>query len=125
MHMTQIQADDDAAAIFSAAIEGMKDKKGQRIVSLDFTSTPNAICDYFVICHGATRVQTEAIAEGVEDSVRTLTGSKPWNREGFENSEWILLDYVNVVVHVFRDEVRDFYQLEKLWADAGLVEHGS
>lgn len=123
--MAQRQTDDDAGAILQAVIEGMQEKKGMSIVSLDFKETPNAVCDYFVICHGKSRVQVDAIADGVEDSVRNTTGSKPWNREGVENAEWILLDYVNVVVHIFQDKIRDFYQLEKLWADAGLKEYVS
>lgn len=123
--MEKTQANDDAGAILEAVIEGMQDKKGQSIVSLDFRETPNAVSEYFAICHGTSRVQVEAIAEGVEKKVREITGSKPWNREGQENAEWILLDYVNVVVHVFRDAVRDFYQLEKLWADAGYKEYST
>jgi ribosome-associated protein len=103
----------------------MQEKKGRAIVSLNFSKMPNALCDYFVICHGMSRVQVDAIAEGVEDSVRNKTGAKPWNREGAENAEWILLDYVNVVVHVFQDSVRDFYNLEKLWADADHQEYRS
>jgi ribosome-associated protein len=123
--MIQKQVLDEADAILSAVVEGMQEKKGRAIVSLEFSEMPKALCDYFVICHGVSRVQAEAIAEGVEDRVRSVTGAKPWNREGFENAEWILLDYVNVVVHIFQQNVRDFYQLEKLWADAPSREYAS
>jgi ribosome-associated protein len=121
----QRTTDDDAQAIKEAVIEGMQDKKGGHIVSLDFRAIPNALCRFFVICHGTSRVQVEAIAEGVEAKVRNDAGARPWNREGFENAEWILLDYVNVVVHIFQDKVRDFYRLEKLWADAESQEYSA
>ena len=117
--------DEDAQAIMEAVVAGMQDKKGGQIVSLDFKEIPNALCRYFVICHGTSRVQVEALADGVENKVRTGAGANPWNREGFENAEWILLDYVNVVVHIFQEKVRDFYKLEKLWADAGYQEYPS
>jgi len=79
---------------------------------------PNAVSRYFVICHGTSRTQVEAIADSVENLVRKANGSKPWHKEGYENAEWILLDYVDVVVHIFQDQTRSFYKLEELWADA-------
>lgn len=123
--MKKTPANDDSMAILNAVIEGMQDKKGLNIISLDFRETSNAISDFFAICHGTSRVQVEALAEGIEEKVRETAGAKPWNREGQENAEWILLDYVNVVVHIFKDDVRDFYQLEKLWADAGYKEYAT
>ena len=103
--------------------EGLADKKGVNIVILDFKDVDNAVTDYFVICHGTSRPQVEALAESVREKVGKKLGIKPWHHEGFENAEWILLDYVDVVVHIFRQEAREFYQLEKLWGDAGISHY--
>lgn len=108
----------------SIIIEAIQEKKGQDIISLNLRDIENAVTDYFVICHGTSRPQVEAIAESVMDAVDKKTGDDPWHKEGTENAEWILLDYVDVVVHIFRDNTRGFYQLEKLWADAK-VEHAA
>lgn len=104
-------------------ISGIQKKKGKGIVSLGFAGIPNAICDYFVICHGNSRVQTEAIAEGIQEEVKTTLEIRPWNKEGLENAEWILLDYFDVVVHIFQEPVRTFYHLEGLWADTDRKEY--
>ena len=96
----------------------MQEKKGEEIVSLDLRNLKNAVADYFVICHATSRPQIEAIARSVEEVVQRNNNDKPYHREGFENAEWILLDYVNVVVHIFNHEKRDFYGIERLWADA-------
>jgi ribosome-associated protein len=99
-------------------IKGIQDKKGKDIVQMDLTNVKNAICDSFIICHGTSRVQVEALANAIEAEVTKAVGVKPSHREGFENAEWILLDYFNVVVHVFQENIRGFYKLENLWADA-------
>ncbi|MCF8218095.1 MAG: ribosome silencing factor [Bacteroidales bacterium] len=99
-------------------IEGIQDKKGKNIVTLNMKKLDNAVCDYFVICHGSSKVQVEAIADYVEETVRERANSKPFHIEGRENAEWILLDYFDVVVHVFVENMRSFYQLEDVWADA-------
>jgi ribosome-associated protein len=104
-------------------VKGMEDKKGKNIQLLDLREVNNAISDFFVVCHGNSRPQVEAIADGVREAVGKKLGMKPWHAEGFENAEWILLDYVDVVVHIFKQESRDFYQLEKLWADAKITQH--
>jgi ribosome-associated protein len=101
-------------------VNGMQEKKGKEIVSLDLRNLKNAVADYFVICHADSRPQIEAIARSVEDVVQRATNEKPYHREGFENAEWILLDYVDVVVHIFHNEKRDFYGIERLWADADI-----
>ncbi|MBN3035214.1 MAG: ribosome silencing factor [Bacteroidales bacterium] len=98
--------------------QGMADKKAEKIVSLNLSKIPAAVCNYFVICQGNNRNQVEAIAESVEAKVQKALGAKPWHREGFENAEWILLDYVDVVAHIFMDRTRSFYHLEDLWADS-------
>lgn len=106
-------------------VSGMEDKKAKDIVIMDLQDIEHAITNYFVICHGTSRPQLEAIADGVIDRTLGKFGAKPWHREGFENAEWILLDYIDVVVHIFRDDRRSFYQLEKLWADAVVTRHES
>jgi ribosome-associated protein len=105
-----------------AIIEGIKNKKGEDIILMGMKNIPNAVADYFIICHGNNTPQVQAIAESVMESADKLTGEDPWHKEGLQNAEWILLDYVNVVVHIFREDTRKFYQLEKLWADAEIRE---
>lgn len=106
-------------------VNGIQEIKGKEIKSLNLMNIPNAVSNYFVVCHGTSKIQVEAIAESVEKVVRINTGQKPWNKEGFENAEWILLDYVDVVVHIFQEERRTFYNIENLWADAKIVEYES
>lgn len=103
-------------------IEGIQNRKGLEITKLDMRSLDNSITDFFVICHGTSDRQVEAIAESVEDEVRKQTGEKPVHREGYSNAEWILLDFVDVIVHVFKRETRELYALEDLWADAAIEE---
>jgi ribosome-associated protein len=104
-------------------VQGMEDKKAKNIMILDLNDIEHAVTDFFVICHGSSKPQLEAIADSImEKTVRKLK-VKPWHKEGFENAEWILLDYVDVVVHIFREDRREFYQLEKLWADASITYH--
>jgi ribosome-associated protein len=99
-------------------VKGMQEKLGSDIVKLNLSGIPNSITDYFVICHGASRSQVDAIADSVQFEVKNAIGALPSHKEGFENCEWILLDYFDVVVHIFQTEARGFFQLEKLWADA-------
>jgi ribosome-associated protein len=99
-------------------IKGIQDKKGKNITSLNLKNIEHAVTDYFIVCHGTSNTQVQAIAESIEDEVRKAIGIKPWHREGMQNAEWILLDYIDVVVHVFQEETRNFYQIESLWADA-------
>lgn len=99
-------------------IKGIEDKKGLEIVCLDLSTFNIAVCDYFIICHGTSSTHVRAIADSVEDFVKKNTGINPSRREGLTNLEWILLDYLDVVVHVFQEEFREHYKLEDLWADA-------
>lgn len=99
-------------------IEAIREKKGKEIVTINFKGTDNALTDYFVICHGTSTAQVEAIADNIPDYVRKKAGIKPWHSEGLQNAEWVLLDYIDVVVHVFLDTSRSFYKIENLWADA-------
>jgi len=102
-------------------IAGMQDKKAQDIVVMNLRNVKNAMADYFVLCSGTSDTQLDAIADAVEDMVRKQGAQWPWHKEGKENREWILLDYVDVVAHVFKRDKRDFFDLEGLWGDAELV----
>lgn len=104
--------------VLQTVVQTMLEKKGIDIISLNLKKIHAAITDYFVICHGTSRTQVDAIASHILEEVNLKCGQKPYNKEGFENAEWILIDYVDVVVHVFLDTTRSFYQLERLWADA-------
>lgn len=115
----KIEAPDMLADV---VVHGMQERKALDIVKLDLQKVPNSITDYFIICHGTSRSQVEAIAESVEGEVKKAVGLNPWHKEGHENAEWILLDYFDVVVHIFLEESRNFYKLEKLWADAERTE---
>lgn len=101
-------------------VAAMQDKKALEITTLNLNGLDNAVCDYFVICHGSSDRQVNAIAKSVDKFVKEHMGEDPWHAEGYTNSEWILLDYVNVVVHIFQAEKREFYNIERLWADADI-----
>ena len=104
------------------AIDGIRDKKGKEILSFDLRSINTTIADFFVVCHAESTTQVEAIARSVEEYIYKLRGEYPWHSEGTVNSEWILLDYVSMVVHIFREDRRRFYNLERLWADAEVLK---
>jgi ribosome-associated protein len=120
--MSKKPTDKESTKLVDTVVKGIQEKKGNEIVVIDLRDIHNSVCDYFVICHGDSSTQVKAIADFVEDETRKEIGDKPWHTEGQDNSEWILLDYVNVVVHVFHREAREFYSLEKLWADAPIQE---
>jgi ribosome-associated protein len=101
-----------------AVVEGIQEKKGTNITILDLRNIENMIAEYFVICDGESNVHVDALSDSIEEIVRKNAGEKPFHVEGKQNAEWILLDYLNVVVHVFQRSVRRFYDLEDLWADA-------
>lgn len=101
-----------------AIIQGIADKKGKNIVCLNMIKVSGSICDYFVICEGDSSIQVNTIARSVEETVLKTKGEQVYHHEGYKNGEWILLDYVDVVVHIFQPSYRKFYNLEGLWADA-------
>lgn len=107
-----------AGQIRDLVVRGMQEKKGQDIVIMDLRKVKNAICDYFVICSGTSDTQIDSISTSIEEEVYKVSRQDPWHREGNLNKEWILLDYVDVVVHVFKKDRREFYDLEQLWGDA-------
>lgn len=106
-------------------IDGIDDLKGEDIVSLDLTEIDEAVADYFVLCSVDVKVQVKAIADHVVQKVKEKTKETPWHIEGYENSEWVILDYFDIVVHIFIKDLREFYQLEDLWHDAKLKEYSS
>ena len=99
-------------------VEGMQKNKANDIVVLDLREIGSAVCDFFVICSGDSSTQVDGITDNVIKHTRTELAEKPWSIEGKNNSEWVLMDYVNVVAHVFYKETRAFFDLEELWADA-------
>ena len=99
-------------------ISGMQEKKAKEIVSVDLRNIRNAVADFFVICHADSKTHVEAIADSIEEYVEKHSGEVPQHTEGEANAEWILLDYFNVIAHVFLHEKRDFFGIERLWADA-------
>ena len=101
--------------------EGIQEKKGQKIVIADLTDIEDTICNYLVICQGNSPTQVSVIADSIREYVREETGNKPSAIDGYRNAQWIAMDYSDVLVHVFLPEVRDFYNLENLWADAKLT----
>ncbi len=108
--------------LIESVVTAMTNTKAKNPVILDFSGMKGAVCDAFVICHGSSRTQTEAIADHVIEEVKKQTGQNPWHKEGFENAEWILIDYSDVVIHIFQEERRRFYNIEQLWADAPLTK---
>ena len=98
----------------------MQENKAKEIVSLSLKEIESAVCDYFIICHGTSNTHISAIADSIINETLTTLDDKPFNKEGLGNGEWVLLDYGNVVVHIFQRETRDFYNIEKLWGDANI-----
>ena len=113
---------DSSEQLVNAVVSGIQEKKGGNITVLDLRKIENMIAEYFVICEGESNIHVDAVSDAVEEIVRRDAGEKPFHVEGKENAQWILLDYMNVVVHVFQKPVRRFYSLEELWADAGRTD---
>ena len=109
--------------IFKAIISAIQEKKGESIVSLDLRKIPEAVADFFIICQASNPTQLKAIADFIEEDVKDKCGEPPYKHEGKQAQQWILIDYVNVVVHVMLPEPRKFYGLEEMWSDASVTEH--
>ena len=114
----KIKAVSPSKVLAEVVVKGMQEVKGHEIRLLDLTKIKGAVCDYFVVCHGDSNTQVEAIARSIEKQTGKELKEKPWHIEGKENAEWVLLDYVDVVAHIFYREAREFYNIEGLWADA-------
>jgi ribosome-associated protein len=108
---------EQTSSLLDAIVAGMQDKKGKNITIIDLAGLENRVCDYFVICDADSNTHVNAIANTLEEFVIKKTGEKPYHSEGYQNSEWILVDYVNIVAHIFMRETREFYNIEGLWAD--------
>ena len=120
--MSKQQSDTDSKRLCDTIVEGMQENKANDIVVLDLREIETAVCDFFVICSGESSTQVDGISSSVERHTLKELSEKPWRIEGKSQSEWILMDYINVVAHVFYKDTRTFYDLEDLWADAVRVD---
>ena len=114
--MTKKQTNPDQ--LITGILAGIEDVKGQNINILDLREIENAVCDYFIVCEGTSNTQVSAIVNSIQKKVSKDLKDKPWHIEGLDNAEWVLMDYVNVVVHVFQKHIREYYDIESLWGDA-------
>lgn len=115
--MAKIINEIESEKLCEVIVEGMQDNKAEDIVIIDLREVENSVTDFFVICSGNSPTQIEGIANSIVRLTRKQLREKPWHKEGKNNAQWILLDYVNVVVHIFYHELREYYELEDLWAD--------
>jgi ribosome-associated protein len=123
--MVKSKVINESAYISELAIHGMQEKKGNDLVRLDLRNINSSVADYFVICHADSATQVKAIANSVEEEIYKAVQQDPWRKEGLEYGEWILLDYVDVVIHIFRTDKREFYGVEDLWGDAEIKSYKS
>ncbi len=108
----------DSEQLGKAIIECIKEKKGLNIVNIDLTKTDNSVCDFFIITHADSDTQVRAIGKHIQESIKAKLRETPFHAEGYENAQWVLLDYSNIIVHIFQKDIRRYYKLEELWADA-------
>lgn len=111
-----------ADELITLILQGIEDVKGHDIILLDLREIENTVCDYFIICNGTSNTQVNAIVGSIQKTVSKAIKDKPWHIEGQDNAEWVLMDYVNVVVHIFQKHIREFYDIEGLWGDAKFTE---
>lgn len=109
--------------IIKTIIAAIQEKKGENIISLDLRKIKEAVADFFIVCEAGSQPQVRAIADNVEDRVNEKCDENPYHHEGYQKLHWVLIDYVNVVVHVMQSETRRFYKLEEMWSDAADQEH--
>ncbi|WP_323788214.1 ribosome silencing factor [Psychroserpens sp.] len=107
--------------LITTVIAGIEDVKGKEITILDLRDIENTVCDYFIICEGTSNTQVNAIVNSIQKRVSKELKDNPWHVEGADNAEWVLMDYVNVVVHVFQKHIRSYYDIESLWGDAKIT----
>ncbi|WP_250433895.1 ribosome silencing factor [Hanstruepera flava] len=108
----------NADQLIATILSGIEDVKGKEINILDLRDIENTVCDYFIVCEGTSNTQVNAIVNAIQKKVSKELKDKPWHIEGESNAEWVLMDYVNVVVHVFQKHIREYYDIESLWGDA-------
>lgn len=109
--------------LFKTTINAILEKKGENIISLDMRKIPEAVADFFVICEATSPTQVKAIGDAIQDSIKSTCGEIPHRHEGYQNAKWVLVDYVNIVIHIMQPESRRFYQLEEMWSDAPMQHH--
>jgi len=114
MEETQVKTE----TLVTSIVESMQNKRGHDVVTIDLRKINSSVCDYFVICSATSDRQVKAIADSVDEDMVEQYNTKPARKQGYENAQWIILDYLDVVIHIFQQEYRDFYRLEDLWADA-------
>lgn len=114
--------ENDKDILLAHIIKGIEEVKGQNIEILDLRELENTVCDYFIICDGTSNTQVNAIVNSIQKIVSKSLKEKAWHIEGSENAEWVLMDYVHIVVHVFQKQIREFYDIEGLWGDAKTVK---
>jgi len=112
----------NADQLITEIIKGIEGVKGEKISILDLRKIENTVCEYFIVCEGTSNTQVNAISGSVQKTVSKAIQDKPWHIEGEANAEWILLDYVNVVVHIFQKHIREYYDIESLWGDAKITD---
>jgi ribosome-associated protein len=120
--MDKKKSRENSGELAQLVVKGMQEKKGNEVTLLNLKKVPNAVADFFVICTGTSETHVDAIADSVEKEVKENQHDHPWHREGNQNKEWVLLDYVDVVVHIFKQETRTFYNIENLWGDAEMIK---
>jgi len=108
----------NADQLITTILAGIEDVKGKDINILDLREIENTVCDYFIVCEGTSNTQVTAIVNSIQKKVSKDLKDKPWHIEGMDNAEWVLMDYVNIVVHVFQKHIREYYDIESLWGDA-------
>ena len=116
-----VKKETSADQLIAKIIEGIEEVKGQNIDILDLRDIENTVCDYFIICDGTSNTQVAAVVNSIQKVASKGLKEKPWHIEGKENAEWVLMDFVNVVVHVFQKPVRSYYNIEELWGDAKIT----
>ena len=120
-----VRTNNNSEIIRDNIVEGMQEKKAKEIVCIDLRNIKNSVADFFIVCHADSKTHIEAIAKSIEEFVFKKQGEEPLHIEGKTNSEWILIDYFNVVAHIFKQEQRQYYGIERLWADAEIQKIAS
>ncbi|MNZ79558.1 Ribosomal silencing factor RsfS [compost metagenome] len=123
--MVKNRRTDESQLISEVIIHGIQEKKGNEIVRLDLRNLHSSVTDYFIICDAESTTQVRAIANSVEAEVYKALKEEPWRKEGLDHCEWVLLDFVNVVVHIFKKDKRLYYGVEELWGDADIKTYQS
>lgn len=120
--MSKVKTKKETLTLKDAIIKGLQELKGENIVVIDLSNLENTVCQSFIICTGNSNTHVNGLTGAVEKIVKELLKEKPWHIEGAENAEWVLMDYVDTVVHIFQPETREFYNLEELWADGKITQ---